>query len=496
VDVRTSFSYFVRLFRRSTSIVINQFQDIKLTLSSYQSNALAFGDSPKAYISTPRQTYRLIFLLSLLRLTPCVLADRTISNLNANFPNLLAVIFSSRIFPSEISVTAYSLEEENDNSYSEEDILAEFLAETKIGVDDEWDDRYEDEEIGSNGEGTKNTAENNDKKPRKKSRYGGLGPRSGSRTSSGDSKLKPGTGHGSSDLKKEDESVTSKTTFETDSYDWFSEFANTDVGGDGNIFGEKFDTQSPPVTDIPAKKENSGSPPQESGDNGMPGFQVPPEVEAELNRAKEKAQMAERAARAAFEKASMDAEAEADQIAAEARERKVEEEIASMTNEKERKKAVAKRKRDTLTVRRLIRNSEHDKHYAVLGLNGRGEIAIRTLHTILPSYIARSAMKRLKVHVTQGEIKAAYRKMARRVHPDKNVDKSSLDAFRALERSYAILGDEKTRAEYDRKLGRRARGRRDKIVGAIGSTCSAAWGACTTLKPFAKPIMILGGLVV
>ena len=51
----------------------------------------------------------------------------------------------------------------------------------------------------------------------------------------------------------------------------------------------------------------------------------------------------------------------------------------------------------------------------------------------------------------QDEIKKAYRKLARKYHPDLNPgDKSSEQKFKEINEAYAVLGDEKKREEYDR----------------------------------------------
>lgn len=58
------------------------------------------------------------------------------------------------------------------------------------------------------------------------------------------------------------------------------------------------------------------------------------------------------------------------------------------------------------------------------------------------------------------EIKKAYRRIAKKYHPDAN--EGSLEAaerFKAASEAYAIIGDEKTRKEYD---SRRAAGRTQK----------------------------------
>lgn len=52
---------------------------------------------------------------------------------------------------------------------------------------------------------------------------------------------------------------------------------------------------------------------------------------------------------------------------------------------------------------------------------------------------------------TQDEIKKAFRKLARKYHPDLNPgDKNAEQKFKELNEAYAVLGDEKKRADYDR----------------------------------------------
>lgn len=54
-----------------------------------------------------------------------------------------------------------------------------------------------------------------------------------------------------------------------------------------------------------------------------------------------------------------------------------------------------------------------------------------------------------------GEIKAAYRKLAKKYHPDLNQgDKQAEERFKDVNEAYAALGDEGARAKYD--LGRRS----------------------------------------
>lgn len=53
--------------------------------------------------------------------------------------------------------------------------------------------------------------------------------------------------------------------------------------------------------------------------------------------------------------------------------------------------------------------------------------------------------------VSQDEIKKAYRKLARKYHPDLNPgDKTAEEKFKEINEAYAVLGDPEKRAEYDR----------------------------------------------
>jgi curved DNA-binding protein len=48
------------------------------------------------------------------------------------------------------------------------------------------------------------------------------------------------------------------------------------------------------------------------------------------------------------------------------------------------------------------------------------------------------------------ELQSAYRKLARRYHPDVNSDPSAVDRFKAINEAYHVLADPETRARYDR----------------------------------------------
>ncbi|MFE6991083.1 DnaJ domain-containing protein, partial [Streptomyces pharetrae] len=51
---------------------------------------------------------------------------------------------------------------------------------------------------------------------------------------------------------------------------------------------------------------------------------------------------------------------------------------------------------------------------------------------------------------SQDEIQQAYRKLARKYHPDVNKDPVAEERFKDLNEAYSVLSDPRTRARYDR----------------------------------------------
>ena len=54
----------------------------------------------------------------------------------------------------------------------------------------------------------------------------------------------------------------------------------------------------------------------------------------------------------------------------------------------------------------------------------------------------------------QEVVEAAYKRLARKYHPDVNRDPATADRMRELNEAYEMLGDSGRRAEYDAALGR------------------------------------------
>jgi DnaJ-class molecular chaperone len=53
-------------------------------------------------------------------------------------------------------------------------------------------------------------------------------------------------------------------------------------------------------------------------------------------------------------------------------------------------------------------------------------------------------------NATQGEIKRAYRRLAKQSHPDRNPNDKSAERFKEVHAAYEVLGDPQRRAQYDR----------------------------------------------
>ena len=161
-------------------------------------------------------------------------------------------------------------------------------------------------------------------------------------------------------------------------------------------------------------------------------------------------------------------------------------EIERARDEKTRKNLKRQKAKDANIVKKILNNGKQGNHYAVLGMRCQwGEIQLGPLKFC---------------SVKNSEIKRAYRKIAKLVHPDKNRDGLAEQAFDLLEKSSAILLDEKQRKEYDVKLKLQRKDRFQSGVRTVDDTWNALVKVLTTLKkvlgPFATPIFILTALII
>ncbi len=58
---------------------------------------------------------------------------------------------------------------------------------------------------------------------------------------------------------------------------------------------------------------------------------------------------------------------------------------------------------------------------------------------------------------TQEEIRQAYRKLARRYHPDSHSEEASAEKFQEVHEAYSVLGNPGRRQAYDQRRARRGR---------------------------------------
>ena len=58
------------------------------------------------------------------------------------------------------------------------------------------------------------------------------------------------------------------------------------------------------------------------------------------------------------------------------------------------------------------------------------------------------ALLGVKENATDGEIKKAYRRLAKKYHPDVNTEAEAVDKFKKIQDAYAVLSDHEKRKLY------------------------------------------------
>jgi len=163
------------------------------------------------------------------------------------------------------------------------------------------------------------------------------------------------------------------------------------------------------------------------------------------------------------------------------REAKFQAEMEKLTDEKKRKALLQEKQRDARIVKRILRLSEKEKHYDVLGLRWKWGV-IR----LGPFVFGKT---------TVADVKRAYRNAARWVHPDKNKDGRAGEAFDALDKSAAILMDDRLKREYDSKMTKKRRDAIQQAMKNVVQTWIKLLNLANLLRkilgPFALPIIII-----
>ena len=184
-------------------------------------------------------------------------------------------------------------------------------------------------------------------------------------------------------------------------------------------------------------------------------------MEAELERAKLAAEAAKRARAQDASKLADEAEEERKAARRLKREKQFQQDLKQMDKETA---AAAKRKRksDKKVIDRVLRASTQGNLYAVLGVEKKWwrfwTLLIDTDHS-----------------VSSKQVKVAYRTMAKRIHPDKNKDARAEDAFDLLQEAHEILGNERSKLEYDRKVARMKRNGREDAISKTVDVVTNAW---------------------
>ena len=95
----------------------------------------------------------------------------------------------------------------------------------------------------------------------------------------------------------------------------------------------------------------------------------------------------------------------------------------------------------------------------------------------------------VKRDATEAEIKSAFRKLARKYHPDVNKTKEAEAKFKEINEAYEVLGDKEKRKRYD-SLGANWQGLQDMKILALTLTMLVALKAFHRLMEWAEDSLI------
>lgn len=179
------------------------------------------------------------------------------------------------------------------------------------------------------------------------------------------------------------------------------------------------------------------------------------------------------------------------------REAEFEAELQKM-NDVQKKQAMKQKKQDSKMIRRILKASSLNKHYAVLGLKNME-------FNVGPYQLFGQVLGPWRIfQITPRHVKVAYRSRSKAAHPDKNKDDRATEAFIAVEGAAAILLDESSKLEYDKVMRIEQENQRKLMMAAVklvASTIKAYlnkmwWVFRRLVGPFAYPIVVLTALIV
>jgi DnaJ domain len=175
------------------------------------------------------------------------------------------------------------------------------------------------------------------------------------------------------------------------------------------------------------------------------------------------------------------------------------------------KALMQQKKRDAKIVHRVLKAFHSGNFYAVLGIRRTmfflGIKPIRSPKIsipLIPNYFTVKIPEfEFFSGVSEQSIKKAYRDIAKRVHPDKNRDPRTVEAFHKVEEAASILLDASRRTEYDLQWQEQRRVRRmrfqNRIVHGFETSTRIAGTIVGTgrkvLGPFTVPVIILVALI-
>ena len=190
----------------------------------------------------------------------------------------------------------------------------------------------------------------------------------------------------------------------------------------------------------------------------------------------------------------------ADRLASE-RERQFEADLERM-NEEQKKIALRQKKKDARVVKAVLKAENSGDYYAVLGIrNWQLRIPPRKFNVGKYSFSITGISLR---HTSSKDIRKAYKRRAKAVHPDKNRNGRAAEAFVAVENAASILTNDDSRSAYDKEWKQLMQSRRQKykkgvtrIVDVVKQYVGrVVWVFRKVLGPFAPAVLIILAILI